>query len=477
MLISLRGREPDETASKIESDRWTVSMATYHTAYPDTKLKTDNINDYARAWGQRMSHSTITAIFEDFSRGTPVDYVAVLGINRDLPRNPVDASLTFLPNEARVIVDQYPEAHQPPVFNSGFSLTNLTGSYTVLNQILHPPEETLVGGYTPTALTAINQGLDTAATFLFDNSPARPIVGEQAIYVHVRDSVDVDTWPTISATLRQSGADIELLTIDEVQATSHGYIYKFTWDGAVLPDNNEFVGLRINGETTTTSTVEIMGVMWRAGVSGTLYDSGFQPITKPYQVVWTPNVTTPIGRFGVIVQFSDFGYLTPDTTVDPLFPVNTKSFFRFTPYNEAFHAGRFVAGEALRVPLREIGGFNLRKSGNNQNSLIISRGGYLRAQRNDLTRWEADINIIPQGQSRLFDELDTFFTDVGFTVPSLYIADDDDGTTALWAVITSWEAVDSGALVGKDHSAAAETTESRYGVQVVVIEASARQAR
>lgn len=59
MRFSSRDSAVGEVITRLMSDRWTVSMATAHTGFPETKLKTDNIYDAAVAWGQRRSKAYI----------------------------------------------------------------------------------------------------------------------------------------------------------------------------------------------------------------------------------------------------------------------------------------------------------------------------------------------------------------------------------------------------------------------------------
>lgn len=480
MLVSIRDREPSEVVSRIPSDRWDIEMATVHATYPATKLQTDNLGDYARAYGQRQSQTRIEASynFAD-TEDVKIDYVSVLGINRDIPTPPPVADVIFQPNRARLIIDYFGKIiHIPEVQPGGFSLTNLTGDIENLNQVLNPPEEAIVGGYIPLALIATSHTLNTSVTVEMGNNSQRPYasgVDGQEFLIHVRDSIDSESFPTIVTTLRQSGSDVATLAYEDIQQTSEGFIYRYLWNSSILSSATLPIQIRVDGTTTGTSTVEPLTISWRASVTGTLYDSGWSDLPKSDSVTWVPDLTFDPGAFNVIVQFSDFGYISPLSIVNPL--GGMVGIFTYVPLGESFHAGRFLAGTALNLPLAEIGGFNVRKSGNNQNSLISSYGGHLRASRNDLTRWEADFIVRPQSQTRLFSTLDQFFKDVGFILPCLCIPDESNVSTALWGLITSWDNGDMGSLVGTDFPGDAETTDQRFDFKFSIMEAAANPTR
>lgn len=483
MLISLRTREPEEIANLIESDRWTVGISTAHAEYPATKLLTDNLDDVTRTWGTRRSHNRIRAEYTSLSEPQQIDYVAVLGINRDMPTAPLPLLNTVQrPNETRLIIDTNLGSHEPQVLASGFALTNLTGAYTVLNQVLHPPEETPTGGYTPLALEATNNGNSTSVTGLLDNSPARPIDGDQVIYVHVRDSVDIEDFPTIDFTLRQNGVDLATLAYDEIETSSEGFIYKYTWNSSLLPDTNEFVGFRIDGYTTGTSTVEPLAVHWYAEVSGTLFDSGWQTIDDAEKVVWAPNVEVPADDFEIIVYFSDFGYVVSTSIANPFSPPPFVTVLNFHTFGQPLVVGRFAAGSAINVPLVAEGGFNLRRTGNNQSALVQSRGGGLRAQRNDMTWWAIDFTLIPQSQARFFGELTQLFKTLGHIIPTLFIADHDGEPeelipTAFWALVSELQAADMGLIMGSDYPGQAQFQDKRFDVRLSVVEMNAHSTK
>lgn len=476
MLVSIRDREPSEVASVIQSDRWDISMAATHVGYPASKLQTDNLGDYARAWGQRQSHTAIEVVYpfagtEDIT----IDYVSVLGINRDMPTPPPTADIEFLANQARLIIDYYPmSAYVLEVIPTDFSTTNLVGDYSILNQVLNPPEESIAGGYTPQALTATNDTLNTSLSVKMSNNPNRPLSGQQELLIHVRDSVDSGVFPTITVTL------IEPISYEDIEETSEGFIYRYLFDADDLSSTTDPAQISITGSTTGTSTVEFMSIVMRASVVGTigdpiLFDSGWDTLISSNAVTWLPRITFAPGAFNIIVQFSDFSSRSLNLTTNPLGdPVGT---WTYTPLSEAFHAGRFVAGEGIEIPLLEIGGFNVRKTGNNQNALASSYGGHLRSARNDQTRWEADFQVTPQSQARVFGELDELFRNIGFTIPCLYIPDEENLSTVLWGILTSWDMPDAGLMLGKDFSTDSEVTDDRFDFRFSIMEASATLTR
>lgn len=484
MLVLTRTRDVNEFVSIYDSDRWTQTLATTHSEYPLSKLKTDNLDDYARTWGQRQSHSTFSANYTiGLSKTWYFDAISLLGINRRVPDAPGIVPNSITSNQARLIIDTVPKnAFLPEVTPATFSLTNLTGTYDVLNQIINPPEEELSGGYSPSALEATSNSSNTAVTMQFNNEASRPLLAgadQQTIMAHVRDSVDIDTFPTISATLRQAGSDVTSLSVSEIEKTSEGYILIYRWDAALLPNLTDLVGLRLNGTTTGSSTPEYISVTWRAEVSGAYYDTDWQDLESDDKVVWAPGIELTSSSFHVLVQLSD---LSGRASISiPGAPAVQQ--YVYYPVIESLHIGRFVgAGSKINAPLRSqsVGGFNLRKWGNNANSLVSSYGGQFRAIRPDMTRWQADLTFIPQSQSRMFGELSRFVDDVGYVLPALYIP--NDGLTdpyaqhphALWAIITSFEAPDLGLLHGNDTSTSLPHTEDkRFDLRMSIIEAHA----
>lgn len=481
MLVSKRNREPEESVSLIESDRWQVDIATAHVEYPASKLKTDNLDDHTRAWGQRQSHTQIV-VEHNFVESVDIDYVAVFGINRYVPSLSNIQDAISRPNQARLIIDNHADAHQPPVTGTGFSLTNLTGSHTVLNQVLNPPEEAITGGYSPSALTVSNPALGTSVTGNFDNSPDRILTGEQVIYVHIRDSLDSTVFPTIYFTIRQSNNDVAELAFDEIEVSSEGYIFKYVFDASILLDGFSVVGFRIDGDSYGTSAPEPMSVVWYTSVTGTLFDSGWQTLNSSDRIIWTPNFSNTSGNTWIIVQLSDFGYVVPTVFDDPPNSPATQSGFMFTPYTSALVVGRFAAGSAIELPLITEGGYSLHKVGNNQGSLAQSRGGILRATRNDLTRWEIDFTVTPQSQTRLFGEIDELLKALGNIIPALFIPDTDQAVeelaiTGFWSLVTSFEAIDLGLLIGYDYVGQEVFEDKRFDVKISISEMTASSTR
>lgn len=499
MLIAIRSREPEESVSLFPSDRWYQEIATAHTGYPVSKLKTDNIDDVTRAYGQRQSHTRIQALTKPQGEDVVIDYVALVGINRDLPSAAAVADLSILPNRARLIIDDAGfDTQEPPLSGSPFFLTNLTGAYSILNQVLNPPEETVVG-YTPTSLTVTNPAVDTQVIAGFDNySALKPLAVSpdpvnhplQKFLVHIKNSNGAGTLPNIEVILRQGTVDIRTLDYQQVEVTDEGFILTYLWDAGELPNPFSVVLIKINGISNGTMVPVPISILWRAEVSNLLYES--TPLTfdisgtpvfwqdnpdadiaNEKMLVWRPNITVPVGStYKLLIELSDFSAVSivvlPDLT-------GAYSYTSLT--TSGFTAGRFAAGEAINVPLHEIGGANLRKSGNNQGGLVSSYGGHLRANRTDLTRWEAELAATPQSQTRIFGELDQLFRDMGFTLPSLFMIDDADVKASLWAILTSWESADIGSMIGEDYPGAGTTTEHRYDLKIGITEAGAHSTK
>lgn len=487
MLISLRSREPTETNSRIDSDRWEFYVPGVHVEYPATKLITDNLDDYARFWGQRRSQTRIVAQWNNFLAETIyVDYLSILGVNRQYPTRQFGSygDVEYLPNQVRLVIDKYDwNSQNPQVVSDNFTLTNLTGVYSTLNQIIDPPEEAITGGYSPSRLSKITNA-NTVVTLRFTNYLSqRPLqigVNLQEFQIHAVHTAISTMVPTVTVVLQQSATDIATLTPYEVARTSVGYIFKYRWNAALLFGSG-VVGLRITGTANAGGTVDYFSVVWYASVTGQIYNSGWQDIDSAEYIVWTPNISFTDSILYTMVEFSDFAWKVP--AVD----INSVVYYAYTPLAEAMHAGRFAAGRALTVPLWDKGGgngFNLRKVGNNANSLLSSYGGQLRAIRQDMTRWQADMTITPQSQTRMFGELDKYFKDVGFVLPSLYIPNDGVNDTtglhrdAIWAIINSYEAPDLGMLTGSDTSTSPPFTEDkRFDLRMSVIEAHAHLTR
>lgn len=468
MIISLRNRQVGENVSLFESDRFDVSLSSNIDSYPDSKLKTDNLDDYAMAWGQRRSHTRIMSVNNEFE-GNLLSYVAVLGINRSVPSFPSDFVSEIMPNQARLVVDDLAYfSETPQVLASGYSLTNLVGDYSILNQIVNPPEQELVGGYAPDAVSRVSNSADTSITLLLGNNSQRPLrVGAnlQEILIHVRDSVDSETVPALTVAIRQNGSDVDLLPLLEREKTSVGYIFRYLWDASILPSLTLPVGLTLHGDTTGTSTTEYFAVAWNASVTGALYDSGWSDLATDKYVVWTPNIdlSGALGPVNIMVEFNDFAYRELEV-----------GNWVYIPLASPFHAGRFVAGSlSIRVPVRSINGYNLRRVGSG--SLLNTYGGQFRVSRTDLTRWQADITITPQSHSRMFGELGQFVEDVGFVLPALYVPDDNSDeqhSDVLWAVISSFEAPDAGLLLGSDTdvNSSSYVQDDRYDTRMSILE-------
>jgi hypothetical protein len=498
MLLATRSREPEESVALLPSDRWTLEIGTAHAGYPVSKLKTDNTGDTVRAYGQRQSHTRIQAITDIAGVDRVIDYVALVGINREMPRSPSVTDIDYLPNRARLIIDDATfDTQEPPIVSGNFFLTNLVGSYSTLNQPINPPEETVVG-YTPTSLTATNPALNTEVTAEFDYygfyKPLRisPDPNNDPLHkflVHVKNSNGAGTLPNIEVTLRQGSSGIRLLSQESVEITAEGFIFTFPWDAGELPDPSLPVRIKIVGISNGSMVPVPISVLWRAEVSNLLYESvplefdgALSPIfwqsnpdadiVNGNMLVWHPNITIPAGSsYRVLIELSDFSATSVVVLPGP------DAVLAYSPLGPAFTAGRFAAGEALNLPLLEVGGANFRKTGNNQGGLISSYGGHLRAARTDQTRWEATFHAIPQSQTRVFGELDRLFRDVGFILPTLYIPDTSDLATSLWATLTSWEIPDLGAMSGEDYPGAGLTTEQRYDLTIGVLETGAHNTK
>lgn len=506
MLVAIRARQPQQPSASFLSDQWFQEIGTAHSGYPVSKLKTDNTDDVVRAYGQRQSHTRIQARSEILSKDITLDYVALIGINRGLPRAPAAEDITRLPNRARLIIDLTLigdfDTQEPPISSSPYTLTNLTGAYTILNQVLNPPEETVVG-YTPSSLTVTNPAVNTQVIAAFTNySSSRPLAISpdpinhplQRFLVHIKNSNgDLNTLPNVAVILRQGTSDIRTLSYDQVETTDEGFIFTYFWDAGELPSPTGVVLIKIVG-TSNGSVVPVpISILWRAEVTGLVYesvpltydgsgnpifwqDNPDADIVNERMLVWRPNITIPAGsQYRVLIELSDFSATSPVVVLDHL--GGFTGAFSYTPLGSAFVAGRFIAGEAINVPLHEIGGASLRKSGNNQGGLITSYGGHLRANRTDLTRWEGELSAIPQSQTRIFGELDDLFRDLGFILPTLFLIDNADVKATLWAVLTAWETGDLGAMTGEDYPGAGTTTEQRYDLKIGIIEAGAHSTK
>lgn len=483
MLIAIRDREPEESVSKIQSDRWTHFSETFQTNFPTIKITTDNEQDALKTYGQRLSHNRLEAFTNAVNRDFTIEYLSLIGLNRDEPSAPPDADIFHTPNQFRVVIDDLTtvDVQQPSVVATGFSTTNLTGAFSVLNQPINPPEDP-VSGYATTALTANNDTLDTVLILRFEDFAHIKNLAlgteNQTFLVHCRDSVSLFDLPVIDVELQLAGASTLSLALEDIESTAEGFIFKYHWDptGGNIPVNSGSIGMKITGQTNGTSTVEFMSVAFRTavvvgGANGVVYDTGFIDLTGSDRVIVLPGVTVPEGeQYRVLIEFSDFSWVSTGI-------VGSTEVFVYHPLATGLTVGRYAAGEAINVPLLAVGGANLRKSGTNQSALLTSYGGHLRANRVDLTRWEVALAATPQSQTRIFGELDKLFRDIGFTIPTLWIIDAADVVATLWAIVTRWESNDLGALIGEDYPGAGETTEHRYDLRIDIIGARAHSTK
>jgi len=457
-------------------------METVISSFPVTKLKTDNLQDVAMVYGQRRTQTRMQFFTSPLTAESTISYVSLLGLNREMPTPPPVSSYQLQPNQARIIIDdQSSDVQNPKVITTGFSTTNLTGgTFATLNQVVHPPE-VAVPGFTYAGFTAANDALDTSVTLNFEALlPTKPLkqnpdIGYlQMFLVHVRDSIDIDRRPKMVVTLRQDGADVQTLTFHEyLEKTSEGFIFVYLWDPAVLNPVSTNVGLRIDGVAISGATVEPLAVHWFAEIetSALLYDSDWQDIpVGGDHLIWLPDLVVPeFGTRRILIELSDFsarqvGILTLDGNGD----ISDASIF--DPLGPPLTVGRFAAGETRILPLHEQHGFNLRKVGNNQGALVPTYGGHLRAARIDLNRWEADLSVIMQSQTRLYAELEPMYNDVGSILPLLFIVDQNNHETALWAVINSFDLTGLGQLTGEDYPGAGSTTDQRFDLAIGLTE-------
>lgn len=479
MLALKRHREPGETSSVIYSDTWELATPGSYPTYPDSKLKTDNLDDYTLfLYGQRRSHTTITAFHNNFlSETLDIGLIGILNVNRQYPTRTWGpyGVVTYIRNQARLTIDSFaPNSFNLGVASGSFSLTNLTGAYSILNQMLNPPETD--AAYSPSKLTKVSDSSNTVVNLLFDNFlTQRPLADGpdlQELQVHTVDSVDPLVRPTIEVVLRQSSTDIATLVEYEIEQTSHGFIYKYLFDSSIFPSNTAVVGARITGTTTGTSTPEYYAVKWYGSVTGQVYNSGWQDIIGP-NVVWAPEVDFPHASLYVTVEFSDFAYKTLDG-----FGHQT-----YTPLAGTLYAGRFVGGATLNLPLVGNNAFNVRRVGNYQGGITATYGGQFRATRPDLTRKQIDITTIPQPAERFYSEIEPWAIQLGNVEHSLFV--DNSGNSqilhhdALWGVIAGFECPDLGLMMGSDGlSADPPYTEDKYHtIRISVLQSKADVTR
>lgn len=481
MLISKRVLNVGDSTSRIDSDHTSITVATELVEYPVANLRTDDVKRATITWGQRRSHTAIESYFSPSLMGDRLDYVAVFGLNRKTPTIAAAQVPNLLRNRARLIIDEYGlSTHNPAVISTGFSTTNLTGTYDILNQTLNPPELPITGGYNPSALNAVNDSLDTVVNLTFNNNSNRPLSGAQEILIHARDSVNTTNLPNIAVVLRQSNVDIATLTLSSIERTFTvgvgpiGGIYRYTFNASTLPSQTLPVQLRITGLTGSSRSVDFLAVKFYSSVTGTLFDSGWQDLealgAAGDRVAWAPRFDYPTtnGHF-VIVQLSDYGVMSIESTGPTLFSVLAV----FDPLT----IGRFTAGSGLDLPLREQG-VKLQKQGNNLGNLIASRGGTLRASRLDQTRWDAALSIRPQSQARVFGEIETFLQSVGATLPAAYVLSDSDTepediVPAFFAVLANYELNDTGLLKGADYLGQEPFTDKRFEISLAITELTA----
>lgn len=461
MLLSKFQRNADGTRGPM-SDFWTVTVASEQAGYPGSNLLTPSLEQKWVSWGQRMSHNWIELnseffISESYNTIRYLDFVSLFGIDRRAPSFGTGIPPT---NSYRVIIDTYPIAtrHRPAV--ASVSLTNLTGSYTVLNGPLDPPN-LVPDGYVQTKMVQGSHTTNTIliATFENHNSTERPLSDDHVFRVHYADSVNINTVPTLTVQLRYNGVNVATLTSSITEKTSEGYIFSYYWNSSQISGTTGTVGVHIVGTTTGSSTPIPIGLEWIAELDGWIWDS-LLDTSQDGSIATTQIVETPTGTsrndpgegtvpieilpgevIYIYYEFSDFASYT--ISPGPIRHYTVLGGFE----GAAFFAGRAIVSEGLTLNLIEPGGLNHRKG----SDVGISRmyGGSARGSRNPLTWTEHDIQSEPVPRSRIVPggDLDEFFELAGMRNPVVMIPDPStDPSQALYVLITSWDTPDRGQL-------------------------------
>jgi hypothetical protein len=479
-------------AQQFMSDRWVVATATAMPSFPASNLGIDLLSLYWSAYNQRASNTWIQAMSDDSTGALStrsIGAIGLLGINRRMPTALIP-QVTYTSNTARIRVDSYPIADRIRPTLSISSSVNLTGDSHALNHPIHPPDDPAPAGYAETKLSPTNTALATSIVVSFPNfySGERALSGTQTFRVHVRDVNTPGNIPAITAVIWQRGAPAYTLispTYEKVSLlnSSGGFIATYTFTTANLVGVNDAIDMHVN----TTTACDFIGMEMLFNLTGHLFDSGVVDYSgQDLTMIGTGmDLTLNTGISYVHVEMSDFCYYgSASYSKVGGGSANATIFTSVTNPGEPdgrFHAGRFLAADAIVFPINGLAGYNLSTSSDASPSR--TRSGSLHGSRAANEWMEADLSII--GISRVLQQrLERLFRALGIMRnPTLLIPDPlmtegyiDEQTTPRWVVLASKAESHIGRLTGIDSDVGADGlnhTRDRWDMAVHVVDHSA----
>lgn len=493
MKIGRLTLQSPEDRALLASDRWSFIASTSHTNFPVSKILVDNLADVLLCYGNRRSQCWISGVADLFPRSRNLDYLGAIGTNRTIPEEIYSGYLFNTLNMFRAYYDNtYPliDRIRPEV--TALSLTNLTGSissiYSIFGDPVDPPQAHISPDYVQSKLTATNPALATVALVTFANhyateralDPVKP----QTIKVHVRHSSSVTTWPSINVTLRQNSVDLFAMTQVneegelassgvEAEQTNEGYIFTYQFSaGLDLPSQTLPIQIRIDGTSTGGGTPELIKVEWFAELAGITYDSDWiilDGVDRKVELVEPEQIIGADNQVYTFLQWSDHASVKTQTTGGHLVKV-----YRGLGKFEALEVGKFLGIESIEAALRAEDGFSLHKATNLNNTRVYSSD--MRSNRFASNWWEADLVVCAEKQAKIFGELENQFNALGLMqYPTLFIPDENDLNTALWAVLGSWEAPHLGLYSGIDDEGQQYNNEEMYELAFSIVEKTGRK--
>lgn len=475
MLLSLRKFNDLGHRALLAGDDATLTVGSEpSTGYLKEKLLTDHLADWWQALGNGTSQTWVSAALVAPTIPFNLKIAGLLGTNRDLGSTRYNDP--DLINQWRLRADRYPLADRIRPEIVSVSLTNLTGAEADIAGPLEPPLNPPIS-YAPTRLEAVSLSTNTQVIVTFaDHTTAErdlsPTEG-QIFRIHTADSTTVATVPILTTTLRHAGADVgSALVPDRIEKTTEGYIYHYLVTAGSLPAFTGAFGLKILGTTTGTSTPEFLAVEWVAelittGDAAILFDSDWIEISTGDNLAYVFDPPLLIAS-SVETRYLHFEFSRLGRSVF-VGTSGSTPIIQYTEILSEFRAGRLVIAESLSADLASPDGFNLSESSNEFG----------------LQRTEADLTVQALPYATIFDDLATFRNAVGVlsnqpssrggairgrgVVPFLLIPFEDDLTSMMWVVLTSWETPSVGWWTGDGDSG------ERWDLTFSVMEAQAKR--
>lgn len=470
-----------QNIARLSGDEYLLTVATQYSGFPSSRLFVDNLDDYLMMYGQNSSQTWIQAQSVNTRVAYFLQFIGLLGINRNISGLIPDASITD--NRWRLRADSFPLSDRIRPAINALSKTNLTGSISDISGFVEPPVIT-PPGYVQTMLLVTNPAVNTQAIVTFDDhtTAERDLSSTEAqkFRVYVQDSSSVETWPTIQVKLRHNGVDGSTLIADSARKTAEGFIIDYLVEPGDMPSFVGAFGLKIDGTSTGTSAPQIIKVEWVAELE-TAGDSAILLDTDWINLIYDKDLIHLFAGDGFLIPKDEARYfhfelsnLGRQQFVIPS-PGGSVPVYTISEVIDPFHAGRFVASETITVPMEGDSSYIPRKVQGPNNVSRVYQGG-LRSPRNAATWWEADVVVCAQKQSRIFGELEDQFNALGLmTLCTLFIPDPEDLSTAIWACLSAWEAPHKGMFSGTDDDGLPYSNQHMYELNFSIVEKTGRR--